>query len=69
MEIELGIEPPPRKVTQKRVTPELRAMPVGASFVCDFGMATAFRTWAVNQGWKVRQKKGEDGSYRVWRVG
>ena len=64
-----NIPPPPRKVVTKRITPELREMVPGDSFLFpDRPAAVAWCSWARQvKRWKTATKK-EIGGVRAWRV-
>ena len=64
-----NIPPPTRKIVTKRITPELREMVPGDSFLFpDRPAAVAFASWARQvKRWKTATKK-EAGGVRAWRV-
>ena len=68
MEIITDSEPPPERNYAARLTDELKNIQPGSSFISDSDTVKAFRTYARNQGWDVRQKTLPSSMVQCWRV-
>lgn len=68
MEIETGIQPPPERGREVRVTDAMKRMLPGQSFVCDEATAKSFRQYGYYHGWGTRQLLMADGMLRMWRI-
>lgn len=70
--IDDGIPAPPVRVTQKRVTPEMRALQPGQSVLVERVTAICLRDYGRRRRWKMVTKKdgSQNGSnlVRFWRV-
>jgi hypothetical protein len=59
--------PSPRNHT-RRLTDELKSLPVGGSFVADHDTARCYCAWALYNGYKTTRQMLAPGKIRVWRL-
>ncbi len=62
------VPPPPARKREKRLTDELKALPVGGSFVGDAATASCYIAFARHHKFTAAQEKQPDGRVRVWRT-